>query len=1209
MESITIESKLRGMYARTTPSAFLYWVKRVVKMKKRVNALNVEVQNRLLMYDLMNRFVPDAGEHAAAKIARTKEFWNAYRDPHRYAHVPVRTEPGAPVWAGWGATCGGMGSKASREKPLLPASHSSQSVRHGMVWNSVTRELQWEIVNPAPGSLLAERHGAQSPARRPLRRPSSVASFESRGRNNLQDVDAFASVRAGRHRYLRECEKRIAVPMPLRFTTGHSVQLEAVGRNLIDGELEAVAGAMTQLAAVEMVDLTGNKRLTDKGVVPVLKVLVSPSLRNTLRSLNLSGLAELNTPSIEAVIKVLSCAECLQHLDLSNVPLPIRCQLPLCDSIGAHSSLSCVNLANTGLGSTNFTEDWCARILKSTTLEKLDVSWNSFTQSIFLQLGLCLTKNQKLKALSVANCSGTHDVGDKDPPVAFFVETLAYDSSLTTLDISLNGIDFRTALVIEDSLDTHKHLTKMDLSGNPLGVGGMRSMLRLLTRNHTGLMHFSSAGCFRGVSGDQESKAGQTFNYTNPGGKYILDLSKPSQRSLLRMLYKTVERLRLSNDEVFRDFPKSAAYVHPGKDAIGVWSVQTTGILSFNFDASRFMEITARGVADDDFLSVLRQHYSMMRFTPGFKKVIPMFSIWKQLATYEDEQNVFLQALSKDFNLEDCHVEHMMRSVTSASTKIVEYLLPAFPEDEAGRWLVRMLVPSLSHFVGIQLRISGFLECNFKNPTGHYKLALDNPTEFAVAERLLLLDRWEAAVDRRLGRFDVSARGNGSHIRNEHFQSRPLHMRCASVAEWNVPEHGVFEFDYCSSARTSTEAQVLSDGLWEDLLIQMNNSPLPPSDKIKVLRSISHNFYITSMHMRQMIGFFRSSEDRSEAFIIFYLRIVDMYNAKVFRVRFINREEVISLQLRLGYATFFPFLQPENSAFELDLSFWDQRLCASMYVALSLKENPYNIRSPEYIREDGTVDKLALGIPRSWGQFEKMPKGGMFKGLYVCSPDNRKFEFRKQLANTYGFFDLSSLLEDSVLWWTGLAEPPEDMIEFLEFLINNFDSAKAAFRAIDGPDGNGVITLREFEEGMEEIDCHKFDGKDRAQRVAAVFRYLDPGGEGSVSLDEFLVLDQLWKELDLSMREFVQFLYFKYDDIQDAWDDLDADGGGELDLDEWLEAVDSIGYFGPAAIVFNLLDNTDDGSISIEEFKVLEKYAPAKKDKDLGSRSSSKTAP
>merc|ERR1719201_3207004 len=92
--------------------------------------------------------------------------------------------------------------------------------------------------------------------------------------------------------------------------------------------------------------------------------------------------------------------------------------------------------------------------------------------------------------------------------------------------------------------------------------------------------------------------------------------------------------------------------------------------------------------------------------------------------------------------------------------------------------------------------------------------------------------------------------------------------------------------------------------------------------------------------------------------------------------------------------------------------------------------------------------------------------------------------------------------EDKVMWWTGLQEPPEDVLDLLEFLLGNFKDPMDAFLNIDGPGGNGVVTLREFEEWISDISCKKFEGKDEMQRIETVFRYLDPGGEGSVSKEE-----------------------------------------------------------------------------------------------------------
>jgi len=349
-----------------------------------------------------------------------------------------------------------------------------------------------------------------------------------------------------------------------------------------------------------------------------------------------------------------------------------------------------------------------------------------------------------------------------------------------------------------------------------------------------------------------------------------------------------------------------------------------------------------------------------------------------------------------------------------------------------------------------------------------------------------------------------------------------------------------------------------------------------------------------------MVGYFKESEDRLEAFVIFYLRITDMHNQKLFRVRFDSEEEMIQLRTRLGFALFHPFLQPENAKFTLNLKFHDQRISASMLVGLSLKEKMGNIRDASLVREDGTVVDLVMGIPRGWAEIAKLPPDGTFRCTYVCSPEDRKIDARRQYSEIYGYLKADFTNED-INWWTGLKEPPEDVLDLLEFFISRYNHVDEAFREIDGGVGegggnttsNGELTLREFEAGLKDIKCRKFKGSDEAARIAQIFRYLDPGGEGSVSLNEWQILDQLWKEFVLSIQEFVQFLIFAFgESLEDAWECLDDDGSGELTEEEWNEAVENIGYFGPSRVVFALLDSTDDGNISWDEFKVLEGYRP-----------------
>lgn len=225
-----------------------------------------------------------------------------------------------------------------------------------------------------------------------------------------------------------------------------------------------------------------------------------------------------------------------------------------------------------------------------------------------------------------------------------------------------------------------------------------------------------------------------------------------------------------------------------------------------------------------------------------------------------------------------------------------------------------------------------------------------------------------------------------------------------------------------------------------------------------------------------------------------------------------------------------------------------------------------------------------------------MPKGGTFKAFYNCAPEDMKFDLRKKAAESFGFFDCDGVQSKDVRWITGLTEVPSPVLDLLEFFISRYAHAAQAFDAFDGPGGNGVITMREFDEGLVEMNCHIWNNLRDKAKLAECFRYLDPGGEGSVSKEEWGVLEQLWNELHLSLKEFAQFVVMRYGmNLMDAWKAFDIDGQGELTEEEWLAACDNIDYFGPAKSVFAFMDAANNGDISWHEFKTLESFLPEAK--------------
>lgn len=1041
-------------------------------------------------------------------------------------------------------------------------------------------------------------------------------------------------------RYLQVCYNNGVVPTPIPFVTGDSLRLSAEGKALADKDLVAVAMMVRGMKKVEEVNLAGNTLLTERSLLPFVKTLFGKPASASLRRLDLSHCVHAGTCALQAgqstlhaVASLLSApdgAVKLRHLDLSHIPISIPCQVALCDAVRGHATLHSLNLADVGLGRTsNESAKRCVGgIVGCKSLRVLDLGWNCFSSEVFAHLGERVAAKSSLVSLSVANSSASAIPGfcasladrfqPADCPAMFFIEQLARDKVLTHLDVSMNRIDFRGGLVVEDALERHPKLAEVNVSQNPLGVLGMRSMLRLLARDYSSLVHFNADGCADGTIPEGDDST-QVFSATNPGGRYRLDFQRPYHRSLLRMLYKTCKRFKLETSDAFTTIsctPDLKGFSHGPMSPDGTWDLPAAGTLTTNFTIEKAMEAALVGVDGFDFGTFLERHFNTVRMKAGFKKEVPLFAQWKLLDGRSYEQGVLLEAFSKDFSITLPEIE-MMCATRSQIGEIICRLMHCVEGGEIARYLAMTHTPSLRDYFRIRKHIRSLMEFNIENPTGHYRFDLGNACDYSVAERVLLIDRWEQGIARAKEYADTSQTGNASNARNERHQDLPLltSFGINSIAEWNPPEHGIFELDYLSNKRPPTGAKILDKETFDQILCTVQQSATSPQDEIDILRTVSNWMYVSSLQIRELLGLYSSESDRCELFVLFFQRIVDIYNEKICRVRFNNPVELRNLRNRIGHTTYFPFIQPEHTCFEYDLSHHDERLALNLLLQIAAKEQLTNIKkdSVTYMKmtPSGTLeeDPLSLGIPRSWESFNVMPTAGTFKCVYNCAPEDRNVAFRNSLLETYGFWPAS---KHDTEWWAALTDAPPDLIEFLEFLMARFPNLSKAFRAIDGPGGNGVISFQEFEQGYKAIGCHKLDGPSEGERIKAVFRYLDPGGEGSVSEAEWGVLSMFWNELQLSMQEFVQFLERTFGDgdmlekdhytddqwkkkikevLTCAWEYIDDDHSNSIDEKEWTAMVhDKLKYFGPCEVLFHYLDKDDEGTVSFDEFMFLEEY-------------------
>lgn len=254
-------------------------------------------------------------------------------------------------------------------------------------------------------------------------------------------------------------------------------------------------------------------------------------------------------------------------------------------------------------------------------------------------------------------------------------------------------------------------------------------------------------------------------------------------------------------------------------------------------------------------------------------------------------------------------------------------------------------------------------------------------------------------------------------------------------------------------------------------------------------------------------------------------------------------------------------------------------MAAKIYLCMAFRERVENIRQVKCTLPDGTDFKFERGIPQRWEALEHIPDEGIITFQYMCSPEDRKLNERVELAKKWGAWHFN--VEARPLWWSAIAEVPEAVLEFLYHLMRNSITVSQAFVKIDGHDGNGEISLQELQAGADKL------GWKTPELCKEVFRYLDPDNGGSISIEEWDVLHQSWKELQLSIIEFLKYIDRKFEDFDQAYEAIDDDDSDSVELHEWLQAVEEIGYFGSSLPIFRYMA-VDGKSFSREDWKNLE---------------------
>ncbi|CAJ1327457.1 unnamed protein product [Effrenium voratum] len=948
--------------------------------------------------------------------------------------------------------------------------------------------------------------------------------------------------------YLSACNREGLLPSTDPFVTGHSDCINAKAQGLSDRDLFAICEMLEMGSPLRELDLEGNAGISERAFLHLFKHLQAKPAEARkvceLEKLSLAGCVGLvQDEPFAGLIQLISCPRLdgLQILSLSGLPIGVKWQVPLCKALRSHVSIRQLSLADTGLGTHSSCEDdttmvCVVELLSSKSIAQLDLSWNCIGQAGFDFLGQKLNELGILEKLDLSHCS-TLSKKSWTSSAVHLLEHLRDNQSLQSLSIAGNYLDFRAALLLEDSLEYNLTLRQLDVSNNSLGSPGMRSLLRLLARSTSGLQSFNFENCSKGAIRDSRSDM-QVFRASRPHGRYELDLSRPYDRTLLRMLYKTSDRLGLGFDQTFRDISAEGFFSHPPKSSQGLYQIPQAGKVWMTFTMDKVLEDRMAAQGGADFFSLIRCHSELLRIKPCRSTLVALLAQWKRMEGLGEDQSIMIDALSKDFSLKYPEIAVLCQS-RAQSWDVVASLQCAIPAGhQLEKQLCLRLIPSSCDFVRMLQRSESLLSFNPNNPTGHYSLDLSNPIDYTISERLAILDNWESVLRSSENKADISQLGNYSHARNTQYSNCPLPR---SFTEWIPVEYDILELDYCSSKR-GLGKEAMTEAAFDGIVTALLQFARHWKCRLQALQQLSDQIYFSCAQLRQIVDLFKESGARQDVYVTFFNRIVDMQNEKLVRAR-LDMNEVSTILYRLGHAGCFPYMQPEQMHIRLHFKNHEERLLMSYLLKLSIKESLANIKDPQFTSSDGTVDALTLGVPRSWEQMSNIPKQGVFEAEYVCKPEDRNLKMRKDLAEQLGAWTCTGLEEEEITFVSFLGQVPPDVVSLVAWASHSFGPGLSGTFDQIGKEVNS----KEFEEALKGLGFNKFKGPREQQRFQQVFRHMDSKFEGKISQKDWRNLEELGQEIQQSIRETRQFCERLF--ASSAWAVL-SDGKGRISQDQ-----------------------------------------------------------
>jgi len=428
-------------------------------------------------------------------------------------------------------------------------------------------------------------------------------------------------------------------------------------------------------------------------------------------------------------------------------------------------------------------------------------------------------------------------------PVALLCEALGENASLQEVRLACSCVDYTADCALAHSLTLNKTLVNLDLSGNPHGNDGVRTIIRLIVTpgisvDHCSINEFRDAG--RGPGAVR-------IDLGAPSGEYSLEFRHPQHRAGVRLLLQKAEAdgvrpPQQAFHKVSFSGPKGAwAWQKPDKS----WDCPRSGRLCFQYLSKTDVDVKLSASAHvHKWLCTRRTPLTLSRF-------VIILGMLKTLTTRE-QKIVFVQAIGDCLLLKTCHLKKLLEICPNIALHIMNTLYPHL--SDGGLLALDQVKLTREDSFAFRHQACDAIFFNLANATNRYSLVLMKPMDRSVAERLQVIDSFEMKVSRWKESVDTSQHGNRDNARNVRCDKRTP----KNFIDFPLPEVGHLTLDYVSPMCfcPKRKATPTTEELVAEIADTFYFSKVGPHDKVMALRFISTELVLTKMQIVEILKTF-----------------------------------------------------------------------------------------------------------------------------------------------------------------------------------------------------------------------------------------------------------------------------------------------------------------------------------------------------------------